>query len=202
MPIFKLCQLSGSSVSYFKAAHARVNLDKMTATVSVVGWPDEAACLSGQTSTWGTQVTVPIATLADLDDVLLHAPELAGGERLADADGTVPTARARKWVAIKARREQLDEASIAIEDFAIDADSSSRLDVMGAIMAMQLSSQGSRMWRCSDNVMRSLSLSQLIGAGTAIAARRQTLIEVSDALYQQIQAAQTLEQIEAINWPV
>lgn len=109
--------------------------------------------------------------------------------------------RAAKWEEIKAHRQALYNSPISVEGIKIDADDNSRMDIMGAIMAMQLSGGGSRMWRCSDNVMRELTLAQIIGAGMAIASRRQALIEISDSLYQQIQSATTVADVNAVVWP-
>jgi hypothetical protein len=111
--------------------------------------------------------------------------------------------RAERWEAIKAQRERLHDEQIVVpsQAFSLDADAPSRLDLLGAIAAMQASGDSSRRWRCADNVMRELTLADLLAVGGAIAARRQTLIEISDGLYQQIQAAQTAAQVLAVMWP-
>ena len=109
--------------------------------------------------------------------------------------------RAARWASLKAYRQELDEQPIAVGDFAIDGDAQSRQDIMGAVMAMQLTGQTERPWRCADNVMRPLTFADLVAAGTAIAARRQHLIEVSDQLWQQLQAAATVAEVDAVTWP-
>jgi hypothetical protein len=114
---------------------------------------------------------------------------------------SVDEARADRWAAIKERRHELDNAPFQHGGFSVDADVGSRTDVMGALMAMQLTGQTSRLWRCADNIMRELTLADLIAIGTGIAARRQALIETSDALYQQMQTAQTAEAVNAVGWP-
>lgn len=109
--------------------------------------------------------------------------------------------KAQRWASIKAHRDTLDFAPYPHGAFEIDADASSRIDLMGAIMSMQITGMASRDWRCADNVMRTLTLAEIVGVGTGIAARRQVLIETSDALYKAIQAATTPEQVAAITWP-
>lgn len=106
-----------------------------------------------------------------------------------------------QWEAIKTERQFRDELPIAVDTFELDADAASRMDLMGAIMAMQLLSETTREWRCADNVMRTLTFTQIVSAGTGIANRRQSLIETSDILYQQIQAAETVEEVLAVAWP-
>ena len=114
---------------------------------------------------------------------------------------SVETARLEQWTSIKQAREELDNAPITHGAFQVDADAHSRVDIMGAIMAMQLGGPSTRLWRCSDNVMRELSLADLVAIGQAIAVRRQSLIETSDALWQQLGAATTVAQVEAVVWP-
>jgi hypothetical protein len=108
--------------------------------------------------------------------------------------------RANRWDEIKAARTAADLQPYPVADFEIDADAQSRQNIMGAIMAMQLTGESTRLWRCADNTMRELSLAQLITAGTGIAARLQQLIEISDQLWQQLQAATTAAGIEAVIW--
>jgi hypothetical protein len=113
----------------------------------------------------------------------------------------LPQARDERWSAIKAQRAALGFQPVPLRDFALDADAASRLDVMGAVMAMQVSGDTSRLWRCSDNAMRELTLADLLTVGAAIAARRQALIEASDTLFQQIQTAETNAEVDAVAWP-
>lgn len=111
-------------------------------------------------------------------------------------------AKVRRWALIKLQREERDNSPIPHNGFEVDADASSRLDILGAITAMQLGGATSRLWRCTDNVMRELTLADISAIGQAIAARRQALIETSAGLYHAIQAAQTVAQLEVISWPV
>jgi hypothetical protein len=116
---------------------------------------------------------------------------------------TLEDAKSTRWESIKSRREALDEESINVPGrvFGVDANASSRMDLLGAIAAMQASGDATRRWRCADNVMRELTLADLLAVGGAIAARRQSLIETSDLLYQQIQAAVSVAEVQTIVWP-
>lgn len=113
----------------------------------------------------------------------------------------VEEARAARWAEIKAHRAALDTAPIEVDGIRIDADERSRIDVMGAVVAMQLTGETFRAWRCSDNVMRVLTADQIQRAGIAIANRRQELIEISDGLARQIEAAASADEVRTVDWP-
>lgn len=115
---------------------------------------------------------------------------------------TLAECQTQRWDEIKATRQALDNAPITIGGgIPLDGDEKSRNNILGAVVAMQLASLATRNWRCADNVMRVLTLAQIVEAGLGIAARRQSLIETSDALYHQIQAATTPAQVAAVVWP-
>lgn len=114
----------------------------------------------------------------------------------------IEAVRAEQWAAIKAHRAELDAQPVEVDGVQLDGDERSRIDILGAVVAMQIKGETSRAWRCSDNAMRLLTLEQIQQAGIAIADRRQALIETSDALFQQIAQAQTSEEVRAIFWPI
>lgn len=114
---------------------------------------------------------------------------------------SVEQCRADRWDEIKAQRDLLDWAPIEVATgVLLDADTQAKQDLMGAIMAMQLTGATSRAWRCADNVMRELTMAQIVSAGVAVANRRSALIATSDALYQALEAATSQEEIAAIGW--
>jgi hypothetical protein len=114
---------------------------------------------------------------------------------------TLEQVRSAHWAALKAARAAKDYAPITIDGIELDTADASRMDFMGAIMSMQITGQASRPWRCSDNTMRDLTLAQIMSAGIGIADRRSALIGVSDVLYQQVNAAQSIADVLAIEWP-
>lgn len=216
MPISKTLQTPGGATIGFHVAQ-RIEAQTLDAAqvlmVMVASWPSAEAydLADGKAPTWNDWHPVPFASIAQGAAAgLAHAAEqaLVSSTQTPFAAGVLEPARdglagvkARRWSNIKMQRDLLDNAPITHGDFELDADASSRMDLMGAVMSMQITGQASRLWRCTDNVMRELTLSDLLAVGTSIAARRQALIETSDALYQLIQAAETVEQVEAICWP-
>lgn len=207
----------GAAIGYHCVKRIEGNLDDAHAQLSLIvhSWPSEEDYVShqgrGHTHTW--YLTIDQAALdgarllASIEQALVSAsPEaspFAGGSIVAPVTG-LAAARVRQWARIKQTRVVLDAQPIAVEGFSLEADERSCMNIIGAIMEMQLTGQTERLWRCSDNVMRTLTFAQITAAGTAIAARRQQLIEVSDGLYQQIfdPALQTVEAVESVVWPL
>ena len=217
MPIIKSTQTPGGAAIGYHVA-TRVEAQTLDAAqvlmVQVSSWPSAEAydLAGGKAATWNDWHPVDFAALAGAASLGLGPAceqalaasansSLAGGIVSAQRDG-LEGARARQWANIKQQRELLDAAPVDHDGYQVDADDSSRLDIMGAVMAMQANGQASRLWRCSDNVMRELLLADLLAIGQAIAARRQQLIETSDELYQQLQAAATAELVAAVVWPI
>lgn len=194
---------NGASLAYHRVVKAEVSSAGVEITVQ--SWPDEADYFAGRPPLWNSRIQDGSAPtmLASLEAALLQsAGDFGGATLLPDAGTDLEMARVRRWAAIKATRQALDDAPVTHGEFEVDANASSRSDIMGAIMAMQLNGQTTRPWRCSDNVMRTLTLDDLVAIGTAIADRRQQLIEISDALWQQLQAATEVAEVEAVTWPV
>jgi hypothetical protein len=109
--------------------------------------------------------------------------------------------RAEKWSELKTHRSTLDYLPMNVDGIDLDATDLARVDFLGAILSMQIKGQTARAWRCTDNVMRDLTLAQIIQAGMGIADRRDDLIRISDTLYQALQTATTADEVSAIVWP-
>jgi hypothetical protein len=177
--------------------------------VQVGGWVAEADAVGGALPVFNWYVELnpaalnvaqPIQSLEAALTTVADSPWLGG--TVVPASTPLEEAKVRRWALIKQQREERDNSPIPHNGFEVDADASSRLDILGAITAMQLGGATSRLWRCTDNVMRELTLADISAIGQAIAARRQALIEASAAFYHAIQAAQTVAQLEVISWPV
>lgn len=195
---------NGAVLTYHRVGKAEVFPDN--ASFWIQSWVDEQAFLDGKPPLYNTpmQINSVLTLLAQLETSVVEGDNPFGGATIVSAAGAdIEQLRRRQWAAIKDSRDKLDNKPIPVPgaDFSLDGDQSSRIDIMGGIMSMQASGVETIEWRCADNVMRSLTLQQLTASGTAIAARRAMLIGISDPLYQQLQAAGTAAEIEAIIWP-
>lgn len=192
---------NGVTMHYHRAVRAEVLADGIV--VHLQSWLDEQSCLDGNPPLWTFYENLPLGDLLEALEaqVVVQSEAFLGADSLDGSALPLARARALRWAEIKAQRQLKDHAPMALRDFEVDADAGSRMDLMGAVMAMQITGQATRLWRCTDNVMRELKVQDLVTVGTAVAARRQALIETSDVLYQQIQAAETVEAVRAVVWP-
>jgi hypothetical protein len=200
MPILKsFTAPNGVPVSYHRLGQVEGRLPDLT--VQVHSYVDREAFLAGKPPAFAHYLPFDARLLVEMfEQAALGLEALAGGAVEVDGAVEVEAAQARRWAKLKAERDARDFAPVAHGDFEVDADQQSRIDIMGAVMSMQAGGQSARLWRCADNVMRELTLADLLAIGTAIAARRQQLVETSDQLYQQLQAAETVEAVEAVAW--
>lgn len=201
MPILKTFTApNGVTVTYHRLGQVEGRFPDLVAQVH--SWVDRDAYLQGMPPAFVSYAPFNAeAWVAQVEQAALGLQDLTDGTLTAETDGDLEAGRVRRWAAIKAERDRRDFGPITFGQFEVDADQQSRMDIMGALMSMQITGQASRLWRCADNVMRQLTAAELGAVGAAIAARRQGLIETSDALYQQIQAAQTSEAVQAVTWP-
>jgi hypothetical protein len=203
----------GAAVSHHEIARVEGNPASQHLTAIVHSWPSVQACTDhgGNGATFVWPVPFPVEAmltgsggfLAKCEAAVIAFEDPANpffGAATCQSVTDIDTAKRAKWANIKQTRDILDNEPIQFGGFQIDADAKSRTDIMGAVMTMQISGPSSRSWRCTDNVMRTLTLDNLVAVGTAIATRRQGLIERSDALYSLIQSAQTVQAVNAISW--
>ena len=201
MPILKTVRApNGVTVSYHRLGAVEGQFPDLV--VQVKAWVDRDAYLQGGPPSFVNYAPFDgRALIGQFEQAALAVEALAGGVVEAEGETDLEASKVRQWTKLKQERDARDFAPIGHADFEVDADQQSRMDIMGAVMAMQAGGQASRLWRCSDNVMRELTLADLLAVGTSIAARRQALIETSDQLWQQLHAAQTVDEVEAVVWP-
>lgn len=114
---------------------------------------------------------------------------------------TLDDLKAGRWVLIKSERAQKDAAPITVGGLTLDADQKARESLMGAVLEMQATGRQTRRWTLADNTRQHLTLEQLVSIGSAIADRTEALQNASQDMREQINAAQTAAQVEAVVWP-
>jgi len=216
MPIIKQIKSgSGAMLNYHVATRTEVALGGPfeLAVVTVCSWPQESDYVStgGLAPVSVIHPGIPLQALGGTS--YLGAVEAAlvgsassplfGGTAVAAVDD-VEAARVRQWARLKQTRELLDFQPLAIDGIAIDGDERSRQNILGAIVDMQLTGHASRNWICADNVSRELSAALLTAFGIAMAARTQSLVEISYTLRGQVfdPLKTTVAEIEAVVWPM
>lgn len=107
-----------------------------------------------------------------------------------------------KWAQIKAARAAAEDGGFAWDGSTFDSDMASNLRISGAVQLAQIVGGAFSIgWTLADNSVRTLSAAQMVAVGVAagqhVAAQRAT----ARALREQIQAATTPQELEAIAWP-
>lgn len=215
MPIIKNSLTpGGAAITYHVAQRieAQVFNEAQALMVQVVSWPSAEAysAAKGMSATWSDWYPVSFKAVltsdkdmnAAIEEALLAVGAPFEGGYYAPLTDDLAGAKARRWANIKMQRTMLATAPLEYQGMMIQADESSVLKLTGAIIGMQVTGGSTKKWRIEDNSMHDMSLTDLVNINAAIDNRTQGLIELSDSLYTQIQNATTIEEVEAVVWPV
>jgi hypothetical protein len=213
MPITKTVQAdNGITINYHRAISIAVDLVANTALVTVNSHASEQASLDGLPIAWQWRVSVPVDRLAGDEPTLLDEVETAlvsleaspfnGGERVLDLSGTLEAAKERAWTRIKLARAAAEAKDVIYDGGAYQAD---KERISGATqlawMAKQSGQEYSITWTLTDNTTRTLDADGMIGLGIALGMQVTQVYDTGRALREQITAATTIEEVEAIAWP-
>lgn len=210
MPILKLISApNGAQVGYHRIAQVEGTFPNLV--VAVHGWPDEQACKDMKPPLYVHRISFDGTDL--MDELETHALQayvgegetafqpFAGGAIISDNASELEALKTRRWAYLKAHRDKLMYAPIPYQDYAVDADMDSQIKILGSAFMMQATPGATKMWRCSDNVMREFGIAELLAIGSAISVRTQDLIDTTAVLWQQMADAETPEEVANIHWP-
>jgi hypothetical protein len=118
---------------------------------------------------------------------------------------TLAQIKAAQWAAIKAERSAREFGGFTWDGSAFDSDAISQSRIQGAAQLAQLAIAGAQPfsidWTLADNSTRTLNATEMISVGIAMGAHIETQHGIARTLRQQINAATTTEQVEAVAWP-
>jgi len=199
---FQTATPGGVLCGYHRVVKAEADFETKNLTAIVQSWPGrEAFLLNAVPEHWSFELS--FESFPGVEDALAAAPSccLYGGQVVVDGSATMDAARATRRAELKRQREVLDTAPMIVDGIAVDADTTARLDILGALMEMQSKGKTEKAWRCADNVMRVLTLDQIMRAGVAVVARRQWLIDQTNLLEQALATAVDVDAVSAVAWP-
>lgn len=117
----------------------------------------------------------------------------------------LPRAKANKWAAIKERRRDMEFGLLQWGGSTFDIDPLSQSRIQGAVQLAALSAASERPfsidWTLANNAVRTLSATDVIEVGAALAAHVQSVHSTGRDLRSQIESATTVEEVDAIDWP-
>lgn len=109
-------------------------------------------------------------------------------------------ARADKWAEIKTARESAEYGGFSIGVDMYDSDAVSQSRIQGAVIKAMRDPTMSIDWTLADNTIKTLSASEIIDMGDALAAHVMTQHEKARYFRSQIEAATTQAELDAILW--
>lgn len=117
---------------------------------------------------------------------------------------TFAQAQADKWAEIKAARDAEINGGVVWDGSRFDSDETSRGFITSAFVLAGnptiAAAAFPKLWKLSDNTTRMLSATDVVDVGMALNTLVQGCMNQGDALLTQINAAQTLAQIDVISW--
>jgi hypothetical protein len=124
-----------------------------------------------------------------------------GAEQWVDAR-TPDALKADKWAEIKAARDAAEHGGFTWDGSVFDSDPESQTKIVGATQLANMNPASFLMdWTLKDNTVRTLTGAQMISVGQALAVHVNAQHVLGRTLRQQIEAATTAAEVNAIHWP-
>jgi hypothetical protein len=137
--------------------------------------------------------------------VELFDGELVLMPRVIPASQLLQVAKRDRLNFIRAARSRVEYAPFIWNGSRFDADTASQARLMGLVslaqMALATSAPFAIDWTLADNTTRTLSAMDALGIGQALGAHVQAAHYTARELKQQVAAATTIEEVDAIAWP-
>jgi hypothetical protein len=119
---------------------------------------------------------------------------------------TLEELRERKWDAIKTTRDRLEQSGVPYLGKVLDSDTVSvqriAITAQAAQAAIAADQPFTLEWTTQDNTALTMDAGQVVGMSVAMAMYSDSLHQAARALREQIEAAETIEELEVIAWPV
>ena len=113
---------------------------------------------------------------------------------------TLSDLQAAQWTQIKQARTQAEYAGFTWDGSAFDSDAISQQRITGAVALAQMSDQFSIGWVLKDNTVRTLNQTDMMQVGAALGQHVAAQFAKGVLLREQIEAAATKEEVEAVVW--
>jgi Domain of unknown function (DUF4376) len=114
---------------------------------------------------------------------------------------TLQNVKDDKWWAIKQSRTAAEYAGFTWDGSKFDSDQLSQARITGAVSLAMMSPTFSIVWTLFDNTTRILNQTDMLQVGGALGTHVATQFAIGVSLREQINAAITKEEVEAVVWP-
>lgn len=172
----------------------------------VGSWANQESYETKKPPIWNEYIEVPAWDIFEkVEDHVFSMPAYIGGTKITSMP-ELETARINQWNTIKTFRDKQEYGGFSWDNSVFDSDPQSQSRIQGgvqlAILAQQANQPFSITWTLQDNTTRILNGDDMIAVGQALAAHVQTAHTIGRVLREEINAATTVQQINAIQWPV
>lgn len=206
---------NGAKCRVHQVIHMETNLAQTPTgiLVRVASYAEEANALAETPVFHWSPVLVPF-TVLDVADMLGSAERaltamadspFAGGSQIGPVTDLVK-AKARRWSEVKQLRSAREFGPLVWDGSTFDADAAAQLRIMGAVqLAAQAAAAGQPFamdWTLADNTIRTLSAADLRALGEALGQQVAAAHEIARILREEIEAAETVEAVQAVDWPI
>lgn len=205
MPILKqIVAPNGASVYFHKITNILVSGDGGRNAI-VSSWATEADYLAGKGSLWNWENTCePLRQLVlDTQELLAANGDFSGGSVMEDGAETIAGTKSRRWAAIKTERARRLAGTFTHAGSTYDIDpthlAGASIDAREALIADEVG--WTQAWVLSDNTTVTLTAAEMIAVGRACKAVVSDLWATSQYLRGLIDAATTVEEVDAVVWP-
>lgn len=199
---------NGAETAIHRVSRIEASDPFLTATVTVLSYPTEAAYLAGANPIWSTPLLMPVdpgVSIAGVESWLIASDSIfQGGSILPDASTSLDTAKMRKWAQIKQARAGAIDAPLATPYGVFDCVASVKTNITDAVLMMQtLAAMGQPItvdFTLFDNSVVTLTTTQMVTVGLLLGQKSQLAYNRARVLREQIDAATTLSELEAVSW--
>lgn len=198
-------------VGYHRITKAEIDFDRNTAVLLVPSHVDQSSAINGMTTAWEWRLNVSVSEFISedplmevLERLLINDPgsPFSGGQIVPDQSNTLKAAKERAWTRVKLERSRAEGGNFTYDGGTYQAD---KVRITGAVqLALLAKSAGvpySETWTLTDNTTRVLDADGVIAMGLALGTFVSGIYATGRALREQINAATTIEEADAIRWP-
>ena len=114
---------------------------------------------------------------------------------------TIEESRDQAFERIKRARDKHIASGISVSGVHVHTDDLSQQRLVGAALAATIDPETTINWKMSDGQFATLSGTQIIGIAQAVRDHVQAAFDTEAMLRAQINAAETIEEIDAVEWP-
>lgn len=175
--------------------------------VRVGSWPSYDWFLQDKPPVWSHYIEVPIGNLyTAVEDVVKVTDPFTGSSTSLDLTSMdLLKLKDKKWFELKIIRDQKEFGGFVWNTHTFDSDSQAQSRIQGAVqLAMIAASNNTSFsidWTLQDNSVITLSGSDMIAVGLALAQHVEGVHAIGRDLRAQIEACTTTQALDAINWP-